>query len=155
MSAKQKSQRGFVAVTLITLLAIALVIVAYATLLGIFTGGDVGVVSLNGTLKYNTDNSTTWYSTLSGVANGSSWYVMFNTTSSGYSGAVNITWQLQWSNGTDVSGATVNTNSFSLTGSAGQEIYAATNGLQSGNNDWGTDTTTAGTYRIEMTVVTA
>ena len=156
MSAKHKSQRGFVAVTLITLLALALVVVVYATLLGTFTGGDVGVVTLNGALKYNQDNGTTWSTTLSGVANGSLWYVMFNTSSSGYAGSVNITWQLQWSNGTDVSGAVQYTNGFSLTGSAGQEIYCSTDGAKSANYDWGTThTTAAGTYRIEMTAETA
>lgn len=157
MSAKQKSQRGFVAVTLITLLAVALTIVIYATLLGTFTGGDVGVVSLDGTIKYNEDNSTTWSTTLPNVANGSSWFVMFNTTSGGYSGSVNITWQLQNNAGSwaDVGGAVQYTNNFDLTGSV-QEIFCSSNGAQSGNYDWGTTwTTTAGTYRIRITIETA
>lgn len=157
MSTKQKSQRGFVAVTLITVLAIALVIVVYATILGTFQGGNVEVVALNGNLWYNKDNSTTWYTDLSGVGNGTSWYVMFNTSSTGPVQTVNIIWQLQNNTGTweDVSGATVNTNNFGLNGDAGQEIFASTDGLQTGNTDWGTYTPTAGTYRIKMTIQTA
>ena len=158
MSAKQKSQRGFVAVTLITLLALALVVIVYATLLGTFTGDTVGVVTLNGSLKYNEDNSTIWNTTLSGVANGSSWYVMFNTTEAGYAGDVNITWTLQELNGAwaDVS-PSVNqtTNDFTLDGNAEQEIYASGSGLQEDVKDWGTGTSTAGTYRIKMEVITA
>jgi hypothetical protein len=152
-----KAQKEFVVVTLVALISVALIIAVYATLLGTFTGDTVTVVSLNGVLKYNQDNSATWYTSLSGVANGSSWYVMFNTTSSGYAGLVNITWQLQNNTGTwvDVSGATVSTNNFNLTGNAGQEIYASSDGTQAGNYDWGTETTAAGTYRIKMTVVTA
>ena len=161
MSAKQKSQRGFVAVTLITVLALALVIVVYASLLGTFPGGEVTVVTVNGDLKYCITNSTTpgdWALTLSNIANGTSWYVMFNKTSGGYTGLVNITWQLQNNTGSwvEVSGAVVNTNNFNLNGAVGQEIYASTDGLQTGNYDWGTiETTEAGTYRIEMTMITA
>lgn len=162
MSARQKSQKGFVAVTLITLLALALVIIVYATLLGTFPGGQVQVVTVNGDLKYSTTNSTTpsnWTLTLNNIANGTSWYVMFNTTSGGYIGYVNITWQLQnytgglWQN---VAGAVVNTDNFYLNGSVGQEIYASTDGTQTENYDWGTNKTKqAGNYRIEMTMITA
>jgi hypothetical protein len=151
---QQKSQKGFVAVTLITILAIALVIVVYATILGTFTGGNVTVVILHGSLWYNQTDSAPWQNSLDDVGNGTSWYVMFNTTSAGYSGTVGITWQLL-SGGTPVSGAIVSTSSFSLSGSSGQEIFASTSGAQIGNTNWGTYTTKAGTYQIQMTVSTA
>jgi len=162
VSARQTSQKGFVAVTLITVLALALVIIVYASLLGTFPGGQVQVVTVNGDLKYCTTNSTTpgdWELSLDNIANGTSWYVMFNTTSGGYIGNISITWQLQNYTGgawVDVSGAVVNTNNFYLNGSVGQEIYASTDGTQTENYDWGTNKTKeAGTYRIEMTMNTA
>jgi hypothetical protein len=154
VSAKQKSQRGFVAVTLITVLAIALVIVVYATILGTFTGGNVNVVTLRGSLWYNQTDSAPWQASLNDVENGTAWYVMFNTTSSGYAGLVSITWQLQFTNGTNV-GNSVSTTSFTLTGGSGQEIFASTSGTQTGNTNWGTLTIASGTYRIKMTVQTA
>ena len=92
---KSKAQREFVVVTLIALISIALIIAVYATLLGTYTGGDVGVVTLTGTIYYSEDNSTGWATTLSGIANGSAWYSRFNVTTGGYSGSVDITWWLQ------------------------------------------------------------
>ncbi len=126
-------------------------------MLGTFTGSTVTVVSLNGDIKYDDLNSTTasdWTPTLSNIANGSSWYTLFNTSSTGYTGLVNMTWQLQWSNGTNV-GVSQTTNNFNLTGAIGQVIYASDNGAITSNKNWGASTTSAGTYQIEMTVVTA
>jgi hypothetical protein len=143
---------------LITVLAIALVIVVYATILGTFTGGNVNVVTLQGSLWYNQTNLAPWQASLDDVGNGTSWYVMFNTTSNGYSGKVDITWQLQnWTGGSyqkDV-GSSVTTSGFSLDGLAGQKIFASPDGLQADNTDWNALTTAAGTYRIKMTIQTA
>ena len=155
---RSKSQREFVVVTLIALISIALIITVYATILGTYTGDTVTVVSLNGDIKYDDLNSTTasdWSPTLSNIANGSLWYALFNTSSSGYTGNVNMTWTLQWSNGTAVPSATQTTNNFALIGSAGQVIYASDAGTQVANKDWGQYTTDVGTYQIELTVVTA
>jgi hypothetical protein len=155
---RSKTQREFVVVTLIALISIALVIAVYATLLGTYTGSTVTVVSLNGEIKYDDLNSTTagdWALTLGNIANGSTWYALFNTTSGGYNGNVNMTWTLQWSNGTAVPGATQTTNNFALTGSAGQVIYASDTGDQSTNKNWGQYTTDVGTYQIELIVITA
>ena len=155
---RSKTQREFVVVTLIALISIALIIAVYATLLGTYTGDTVTVVSLNGDIKYDDLNSTTagdWSLTLGNIANGSSWYALFNTSSSGYVGDVNMTWTLQWSNGTAVPSATQTTNNFALTGSTGQVIYASDAGTQVANKDWGQYTTDVGTYQIELTVITA
>jgi hypothetical protein len=154
VSARQKSQKGFVAVTLMTLLAIAMVLVVYASILGTFTGGDVGVVSLDGTPKYCKTNSTTpseWKTELTGTDNvpaGDPWYALFNTTSGGYEGNVKITWGLY--NSTD-SVHNVTTDSFTLDGTV-QTIYASGNGLQAENYNWGQNTTVAETYYIKVTV---
>jgi len=160
---RKRSQREFVVVTLIALLATASIIVLYGSMLGTFKGGKVTVVTLNGALKYSTTNSTTpsdWNATLSNVQNGTSWYTLFNTSSTGYQGDVNITWTLQQETAPDVwedvpPGVNQTTNNYPLNGAAGQVIYASSDGNQGTNKDWGASTTSAGTYRIEMTVITA
>ncbi len=159
MRARQKSQRGFVAITLITLLAIALVIAVYATILGTFQGDQVTVVTLTGHIRYDEANSTTasdWETTLSNIANGSEWYALFNITSGGYAGAVTITWWLQENTGSwqNMTTPVEQTTSDTLSGST-EIIYASGNGDQAGNKDWGASTTSAGTYRIKMKIVTA
>lgn len=149
MSSKQISQRGFVAITLITLLALALTIVVYATLLGTFKGGDVGIVAVEGEVKYSLDNSTNWNSTISNRAITEPWYVLFNKTETdGYQGNVKVTWCLY--NSTD-SVHNVTTTSFNLNSSI-QQIYASDNGLQAGNYDWGQNTGVADTYYIKVII---
>jgi hypothetical protein len=147
VSAKQKSQKGFVAVTLITLLAIALVIVVYATLLGTFTGGNVQVVAVQGTVYYSLDNSTGWATSISDHPITDPWYARFNVTGTGYSGSVTITWDLH--NSTAIVHSV--TTSFYLSGSP-QAIYASSNGLQAANYNWGQNTAVAATYYIVVTV---
>jgi hypothetical protein len=150
MSERQKSQKGFVAVTLITLLAIATVIVVYAALLGTFTGQNVTVVAVKGTVEYSQDNSSGWATSLIDVPINGSWYARFTTDPGGYTGNVIITWDLY--NTTLV--YTVTTTSFYLDGTA-QNIYASSNGLQSTNYNWDLKTTAAGNYYIKVTIQTA
>jgi len=155
MSVRQKkSQRGFVAVTLITLLAIALVLVVYATILGTFTGSDVTVVTLSGDVQYCQNATGPWTTTLSNIGNGSAWYARFETTSSGYAGLVNMTWGLLES-GTEVSPSVNQTTQVTLTGTSGQIIYASADGTTTGIKNWGANTTQAGTYQIKVTIETA
>jgi len=158
VSAKQKSQRGFVAVTLITLLAIALVIVAYATILGTFTGGPVTVVTVKAEIWYSEQNltSASWTGTLPNVANGSQWYSRLNITQAGgYTGLVNVTWQLHYGNDTPVSGATITTGNFNLNGTVGQIIYASSDGYIDVNKNWGAYTSAAETYYVKAQIETA
>jgi hypothetical protein len=157
VSAKQKSQRGFVAVTLITILAIALVIVAYATILGTFQGGNVTVVTLHAEMWYSVTNSSSasWTSTLSDVGNGSQWYSRLNITAAGgYTGLVNVNWALYFGNNTAVSGATATTSNFDSTGTLGQTIYASSTGNIAGNKNWGAYSTVATSYYVKATVST-
>jgi hypothetical protein len=154
VSAKQKSQRGFVAVTLITLLAITLIIVVYAAILGTFTGGNVQVVAVKGTVYYSLDNSTNsadWSKTLTDVPINGSWYALFNVTGTGgYSGSVDIRWDLRTNSTVIIQ--TVPTSVY-LTGNA-QLIYASSYGLQQANYNWGQNTLVANTYYIVVTVTT-
>jgi hypothetical protein len=150
VSKKGKSQRSFVAVTLITLLALAMVLIVYATILGTFTGGNVEVVSIQGDVYYSLDNSTGWALTLSNLPVNDPWYARFNVTSTdGYSGGVQVTWNLH-KGGSSFHNVT---SSFTLSGSA-EAIYASSNGLQAANYDWGQNSTAADTYYVEVTVDT-
>jgi len=77
-------------------------------------------------------------------------YARFRTTGSGYSGVVTITWKL-----IDVSsGAEVHTltdyTTYTLTGNAGDVIYATADGSVSGNFDWGSYASIDGDYYIEI-----
>ena len=161
MSAKLKSQRGFVAVTLITILAIALVIIAYATILGTFKGQEVTVVNVQAEIWYSelneTETTANWTSTLPNVANGSVWYSKLNITATGgYTGLVNINWTLHhWSNNSMVSGATITTVDKNLTNTLGQTIYASSTGDITGNTNWGSYTTAAGSYYVKAKIETA
>lgn len=146
---KSKAQRDFVIVTLIALISIALIIAVYATLLGTFQGGNVGVVAVNGEIQYSLDNSTGWSTSLSNLPITDPWYARFNKTATGYTGSVSITWELH--NITAVV-HTVTTTSFSMDGSIVQQMYASSDGLQAANYDWGQNTTVAGTYYVTATI---
>ena len=157
MNERLKSQKGFVAVTLITVLAIALVLVVYATLLATFQGGEVVVGQVAGQVWYSPTNGTTedWNSTLTVTSLSDPWYAKVNFTSS-YTGQVKITWQLEkkngaWDNATggEATTRTVITDSFTLTGVSGQTVNASSSGSQGTNTDWGSNNiATEGSYRI-------
>lgn len=156
------SQRSFVAVTLITVLAVTTVFVVYAVILSTINGNQVNVVGFGGSMWYDEANSTSaadWTADLPDIAtNGSScdpWYSKINITSAGYSGAVTVTWTLQYLNvatWTDVGGGATESTSFTLTGAAGDTIYATPTGVQSGNKNWGAYTATADQYRVKAVI---
>lgn len=157
MSATQKPQRAFLAVTMITVVAVAAILMVYAVTLSTITGGTVTVSSIQGTIYYSETNSTSaaWTTSL-GSGNtlgvGQEWYARLNITSSGYSESVTIAWTLYFSNGTAVSGATQNT-SVDLSGSP-EAIYSSSDGDIASNKNWGTHTTSAGDYYLKA-VITA
>lgn len=155
MSATEKrSQKGFIAVTLITVLAITLVFVAYAAILGTISGGNVAIVAVAGSIGYSTTNTTgSFQSSLSNYPIGDPWYAQLNTSAGGYSGAVTIYWTLEKTPGTWTN-VTTQQYSFTLDGTA-QTIYASTSGAITGNYNWGQNTTTADTYRITVIIYTA
>jgi hypothetical protein len=150
---KSKSQREFVVVTLIALISMALIIAVYATILGTYTGGDVTIVTLSGTIYYSQNNTDGWATTLSNIANGSDWYSRFNITTGGYSGAVTITWWLQ-KNQVNMTTPVEQTTSYTLSGGV-EAFYASSDGTQGTNYNWGQNATAADTYRVKMQVVTA
>lgn len=152
---RSKSQREFVVVTLIALISIALIIAVYASLLATFQGGEVTVGGLSANVGYSTTNSSAdanWGTNLYNVTG--SWYARTNFTST-YQGIVKITWQLEKNTGSwgNYSG-TVITTSFTLNGNGSQPVYAATDGLISGNQDWDSYADTDGSYRVKVYVET-
>ena len=153
----QQAHHAFIAIAIVIAAAVIASVLVYAYILSTFYGGNVEVSSVHGTVLYCTSNSTTpsdWTSNLS-IVSGSAWYAEFQTTSSGYSGAVTLTWTLQMENdGTETwtdQGATQST-SVNMTGSTGQTVYASPLGSQTSNKNWNASTTTGGNYRIKVVV---
>jgi hypothetical protein len=156
MSTSQKSQRTFMTVTLITVMAIATVFIVYAAILGTYPGGNVSIQTMQGTIYYQGEGSATWATDLS-VGNGTAWYARLNVTTSIPSQTVNVTWTLEWDNsGTweAVGGTSAPVTQITLTGVA-TAIYATADGTESGNHNWGQYTTTSDlTYRVKAVVET-
>jgi len=155
MSTTQKSQRTFMTVTLITVIAVATVFIVYAAILGTYPGGEVSIQTMQGTMYYWGVGSTSWATTLS-VGNGTNWYARLNVTNVP-SQTVNVTWTLEWLNGATwetVSGPTPDETQITLTGTP-TAIYVTALGTESGNYNWGTHTTTLDrTYRVKAVVET-
>jgi len=156
MSASRKSQRTFMTVTAITVIAITTVFLVYAAILGTYPGGQVTINQMQGTIYYYGEGSTTWSTTLS-VGNSTAWYARLNVTSSIPSQTVNVTWTLEWLNGATwetVSGPTPPETQILLTGQP-TAIYVTAGGGSSGNYNWGTHTTSVDEiYRVKAVVET-
>jgi hypothetical protein len=149
---RKKSQKGFVAVTLITVLAIATVLIVYAALLGTIPGGEVTVGGVGGSIYYSSDNST-WASALN-ISASTHWYARLTTTGGHYIGPVTISWQLQHkqANGNYTNLGSAIPTTYTLDGTA-QTIYATGTGVNYNNFDWSSTTGyTTGSYRVVATV---
>jgi hypothetical protein len=158
MNKWKKSRKLLFIATALTIVVLALVLSVYAAvLLGTFQGGKVIVGGVgSSSVTYSTTNATdgTWTSTLTAGTVSSDWYSRLEISESNtYSGPVTITWQLQIESSPDTwtnVGSTVTTTVTLTTGA--QDVYASTNGLITGNTDWGSSITSAGTYAITATV---
>jgi hypothetical protein len=149
-----KSKRRLLAITALTVVAIASVLTVYAVTIGTFTGGEVTIGGVaSSTVTYSLDNSS-YTTTLSPSGTSTAWYTRLEIGSGSYNGPVQITWQLQQetapSTWTDVSGAYTTTD-ITLSGIA-EDVYASDDGTSTSNYDWSSDVTTAGTYRVVATV---
>ena len=158
MNRSNKSRKLLFVATALTILALASVLTVYAAvLLGTINGGAVTVGGVTtGTITYSTvaDGSGSWTTTLD--PDTGSWYTKLEVNG-GYTGPVTVTWQLQsYATGSwvDVGAATVSTST-SLTGSAGQVIYATATGVVTSNHDWHTEAGAGGTYRVIATINSA
>jgi len=149
MSATQRPQRTFLGVTMITVIAITTVFLAYAAILATYTGGNVVVNQPGGDIQYNLSNTSnsTWTNTLT-VFNGTAWYARINITNSGAQ-TVGLDWHLIMNSADQ--GIKVTTSNYQLSGGT-NTIYATTDGLFANNYNWGQDTGTGGTYNVRVVV---
>ena len=162
MNDGNRPQRAFVAVTLMTVIAVTAVFVVYAVILSTINGNQVNVVGFGGSMWYDEANSASeadWTATLPDIATNGTvsdpWYAKINITSAGYAGDVTVTWTLQYLNvatWTDVGGGATQSTSFTLTGSSGDTIYASATGVQGSNKNWGAYTATADQYRVKAVI---
>lgn len=158
MNETRKPQRTFLAVTAITVIAIATVFMVYAAVLSTYYGGNVTVVSTESAIYYSKTNSSSlasWTATLPNVGNGSNWYAYVNFTGAGYQGLVKITWTLenQTSGWNPVSGApTIVTTNVNLDGNPKTVFASQGSSGQTTNTNWGTYSLWAGTYHIKVVI---
>jgi len=152
MNATRKSQRTFLTVTCITVVAVTTVFLVYAAVLLTLTGTTVTVNEGGGSVQYNLSNTSnaTWVGPLSPMVNGTYWYARINITNAAAQ-AVTIDWTLQNYTTSWVDVSTPVTTTIALT-TGDNTIYATTNGLFTGNYNWGTLTTDGGSYRVKATV---
>lgn len=157
---ERRSQRSFVIVTLMTVVSVATVLIAYAAFLGtINSTGYVNVGGVGGSVYYSETNTATesaWTNNLNISSTSTAWYAKMNTTSGGYVGLTEFSWQLRQSTDggstwSDVGTAT--TFDFSLDGTV-QTIYATADGtFGAGNRDWSlTAGYGTGLWKVELTI---
>ncbi len=150
MSTKPKNQRTFIAVTLLTVMAITAVFVVYAAILATYTGTTVQVSEGSGSIQYSLDQSN-WLSSLPGINNGTAWYARISMTGAAAQ-AVTIPWTLQKNvAGTWTDQTTPVTTSMTLAAGANL-VYATIDGTATGNTNWGALTIIGGDYRIRTVV---
>jgi len=161
MSTSRKSQKTFLTVTMITVVAITTVFLVYAALLTSYTGSDVVISTMGGSIEYSlTKDPGSWGTSSISQGEGAEWYSRIHLTTPPTQ-TVTVKWTLQKQNGGSWTDAPTNVTQFtspqiSLTTST-YYVYA----FQSGNNEitnnynWGQGTTTAGTYRIVTEINTA
>jgi hypothetical protein len=156
MNNGKKSEKLLIVATVLTIVALASVLVVFATVIGTFHGNSVTVTDLaQGTIKYSSTGTSGWGTDMSAFnATVGSWYARFDVISTTYTGSSTVTFQLEKQN-TDSSwsaaGSPVIISGFDLTGTS--NIYASSDGTSSGTmHDFGGDISASGTYRITVTV---
>lgn len=143
-------------VTMITVIAVTTVFIVYAAILGTYPGGNVSVQGMGGEIYYKQQAPVpTWAATLN-IANGTSWYARLNLTANVPVQTVNVTWTLEWLNGSNWDAVSTDApeTQIALAGNP-LAIYVTATGIESGNHDWGLHTTNVDrTYRVKATVET-
>jgi hypothetical protein len=152
MNATQKPQRTFLAVTLLTVIAVTTVFLVYAAILATYTGLIVIVREPGGEIQYNLSNSSnsTWGTTLD-ITNGTAWYAKITFTSPSTQ-TVTIEWTLL--KGGSTTGNAFNTTNWALS-PTNNIVYSATTGKFANLYNWGDhtkDAGSAGNYQIQVKV---
>jgi len=138
-------------VTLTTILLIlALASLITAVLLIAFRTGPIRRRGIVGVMDQSSDGSN-WISYPDGLDSSilDPLYIRFRTTASGYAGVVTITWKLvDTSSGIEIHTLSSYTT-FTLSGNAGDRIFATADGTGWPGFDWGTYANTDTEYYIE------
>ena len=152
MNASRKSQRTFLTVTSLTVLAVTTVFLVYAAVLLTLTGTTVTVSEGGGLMQYTLDNASndTWIGNLPSIINGTYWYARINITDA-VAQTVTIDWTLQVLSGTWTDTGTPTQTTITLA-TGENTVYATATGLFTGNRNWGLDTISGGNYRVKATV---
>jgi len=152
MNATKQSQRTFLTVTLLTVLAVTTVFVVYAAVLLTLTGTTVTVNTGGGSMQYNLNGASnaTWVGSLADMINGTAWYARINITNAAAQ-AVTIDWTLQVLSGTWTDTGTPTQTTITLAAGT-NTIYATATGVFTSNRNWGLGTTAGGQYRVKATV---
>jgi hypothetical protein len=159
MTNGKKSRKLLLIATVLTIAALASVLVVYAAVtLFTVTGGNVTVTGVTtGTIYYSSSNTAGGPWNTTGLVSSGSWYAeLVISSSSTFKGPVTVTWQLQ----SDKSGTMTNdgstvTTGVTLTGGT-QTIYASPTGITTtGNQDWSLIDATPTTYQVIATVASA
>ena len=154
MNATYKPRKAFLAVTILTVLAVTTVFMVYAALLASYTGSDVTIQSMGGSIEYSlTKDPGSWGTGAISQSEGAEWYARVNLASPPSQEAT-VKFILQKQVGTDwtttppTNETNFTTNTITLTPST-TLVYACSDGFTIANNyNWGQDTTTFGKYRI-------
>jgi hypothetical protein len=150
MNATQKPQRTFLAVTLLTVIAVTTVFMVYAALLSTWTGNVVTITSEGGQILYSlTESSMNWQANLASMNTGTAWYAMLKLTGASAQ-SVTVDWYLL-TGPIYTRGAKQLTTTMDLV--AGTNFINATlTGISSGNFNWGSLTSSAGDFKVEVDV---
>jgi hypothetical protein len=150
MSISKKPQGAFLAVTLLTVIAVTTVFMVYAALLSTWTGNVVTVTGEGGQVLYSlTESSMNWQANLASFNTGTSWYAMLKVTGASAQ-SVTVDWYLL-TGPSYTRGAKQLTTTINLV--AGTNfINATSDGGSSGNFNWGSLTTGAGDYKVEVDI---
>ena len=148
-------------VTMITVIAISTVFIVYAALLATYTGNNVTISSMGGSIEYSlTKDPGSWGTGAISQGAGSEWYARINMATPP-SQTVTVTWTLQKQDGTDwttlppINSTQFTSPQIALTPST-YYVYAFESGsnLITNNKNWGANTTATGTYRILVEIDT-
>lgn len=138
------------AVTLLTVISVTAVFMVYAALLSTWTGNVVTVTSEGGQILYSlTESSMNWQASLANVNTGTAWYAMVKLTDASAQ-SVTIDWYFL-TGPSYTRGAKQLTTTIDLV--AGTNfINATSSGASTGNFNWGSLTTSAGDYKVEVDI---
>jgi hypothetical protein len=145
----RKPQRTFLAVTALTVIAVTTVFIVYAATLMTLFGSQITVTDTSGSnVEYST-NGSTWSNSIGPINPNQTWYAKINILNAAGQSGVAVQWTLQ-KNSVDQNSPVTTSGLTLATGT--NVVYASSTNSTGDLFDWGTLTTTAGSYRVKATV---